>query len=144
MRKLLIFLVCVPLGFLLGTVGAFVHADRIKFGQHTIAYGVLLAVAFIAVSQLWVTRAFQSRIAAVAIGIGWILATAVLGADRSVNEAIILDSWWSKIYVPGMAVVIGIICALPPLRGLPDLEGLPEPFTEVMERQDSQTKSESD
>ncbi len=122
-------------GLLLGLVGAFVQADRIRIAGRLVPYGALLAIALIAVAQLILVRHFQTRIAAITLAVGWVIASQTLGGDQPYNTAVIMDATWSKIYMLTSAIVIGIICTLKPLRRVPsdsDSGGLPEPFSNSM------------
>lgn len=136
MSKLYAVLTGLIYGIAIGIIGGFVQANRLRIGDSVIPYGTVLVISFVAISQLWLSRHFQSRIAAITLAIGWAVATQIMGQDLSWNSAIIVDSWWSKIYVPAAAVIAGIMCALPPLRPIETNEELPEGFTEVMHRQD--------
>lgn len=144
MNRFYVVVVGVISGVLLGLVGAFVQADRIRIGDRLLPYGVLLAVAFVAVTQLWLARHFQTRIAAVAVAVGWVIATQTLGDDQQYNTAIIVDATWSKIYMIACPIVIGIICTLPPLRPMPVTEVLPDTFSDAMVGGESKVISEPD
>ena len=131
-------------GLVLGLVGAFVQADRIRVSEHLIPYGAVLAISLIAVAQLWLVRHFQTRVAALAIAAGWIIATFVMGKDHVRNTAIIVEASWSKIYFFSCPIILGIICTISPLRPLPDSDELPEAFAEVMPTGKSPANLESE
>ncbi len=131
-------------GTFLGVVGAFVQADRIRIGGRLLPYGVLLAIALVALAQLLLARHFQTRLAAVAVAVSWLVVTQILAFDHLINEAVIVVAMWSKIYVPTCAIVIGVICTLPPLRPIPVPEVLPESFSDVMHGGESSVISKAD
>lgn len=122
-------------GLVLGIACAFIQAARIYVSGQVIPYGVFLALSLIVVSQLWLARQSQSRLSAIGIAIGWIASTVILGQDFGSFEVVIIDAWWSKVYVFVGAIVIGCASTLPPLRAIARSEDLPVSFTEGMQSQ---------
>lgn len=143
MDKIQKLLVGICAGVGLGIPCAFIQADRIKAAQQTVPYGAILALLLIIFSQFWLARHSQSRLSAIGIAIGWITSTVLLGQDSGPFEAVIIDAWWSKIYVFGGAIVIGCVSTLPPLRAIEKSEDLPVPFTEGMHMQLDEPTEES-
>jgi hypothetical protein len=130
-------------GLILGIPCAFIQADRIRIGSQVVPYGAVLALVLIVVGQLWLARTSQSRFSAIGVGLGWVLATVLLGKPFGSFEAIIFSAWWSKIYVIGGAIVIGCTSTLPPLRPIEVSDELPIPFPDGMRMQESENHESS-
>jgi len=122
-------------GLVIGVVGAFVHANRTVVGNLHFTYGFLLALALLALTQLWLGRALQSRLAPIGIALSWAGVTLVLGGLVGNEATVISAQWYSKVYVFGGAIICGMISAFPILKPVPPSNSLEEPFTNVMERQ---------
>jgi hypothetical protein len=143
MQKFSAFIGGVALGTVLGLSCAFVQADRSQVGSHTIAYGVFISWTLIVISQLWLSRRWQSRLPSIGIALGWVAMTVIMGSKIISSEIIIVDAWWSKLYLFGGALILGCVCALPTLKPVPEINALPEPFTDVMNSQ-IDTRAEQD
>jgi len=143
MQKFSAFIGGVALGTVLGLSCAFVQADRSQVGSHTIAYGVFISWTLIVISQLWLSRRWQSRLPSIGIALGWVAMTVIMGSKIISSEIIIVDAWWSKLYLFGGALILGCVCALPTLKPVPEINELPEPFTDVMNSQ-IDTRAEQD
>jgi len=143
MQKFSAFIGGVALGTVLGLSCAFVQADRSQVGSHTIAYGVFISWTLIVISQLWLSRRWQSRLPSIGIALGWVAMTIIMGSKIISSEIIIVDAWWSKLYLFGGALILGCVCALPTLKPVPEINELPEPFTDVMNSQ-IDTRAEQD
>jgi hypothetical protein len=143
MQKFSAFIGGVALGTVLGLSCAFVQADRSQIGRHTIAYGVFISWTLIVISQLWLSRRWQSRLPSIGIALGWVAMTTGMHIQFGNHEKIIVDTWWSNLYLFGSGVILGCVCALPTLKPVPEINELPEPFTDVMNSQ-IDTRAEQD
>ena len=133
MNKLFIFILGGIAGLVLGVIGAFVQADRTVISNRTIPFGFVLAILFIALTQIWLGRAFQSRLAPIGVVVGWAIVTIVLAGLNERGTAIITAAWYSKVYVFGGAVIFGMVSAFPVLQLPPKPHSLEESFTENLQ-----------
>jgi len=122
-------------GSIIGLACAFIQAERTTIGNITIPYGFVLALSIIVLMQLWLGRALQSRLAAIGLALGWVVVTLILGGLLHKDEVVIASTWYSKAYVFGGAIILGMVSALPALKPLQESHSLEEPFTQVMKTQ---------
>ena len=122
-------------GLIMGLACAFIQAERTIIGDITIPYGFVLALSIIVLMQLWLARALQSRLAAIGLALGWVVVTLILGGLLHKNEVVITSTWYSKVYVFGGAIILGMVSALPALKPMQESHSLEEPFTHVMKAQ---------
>ena len=144
MKKFFNFVIGCVAGLVLGPTGAFIQANRTLIGGIRIPTGCIFALSLILVTQLWLTRATQSRLTAIGIAFIWVFTTLYAGGEfGNSDENVIAPTWYSKLYVFGGAILVGLISAFPILKPIPESNSLEEPFNGVMQAQQDQRNSGS-
>lgn len=116
LRKLFWLASGIVVGLLLGTIGAFVQADRFHIETITIPYGVVLALLMFLVTGLYIARELQSRWPAIGMAIGWVLGTIVMAIETVTGDLAIAVSNRATGYLIAGSVLGGLVAAMPPLR----------------------------
>lgn len=124
MRAILLLL----LGVGLGILGAIVAAARWHLGSLTIPVGLVVVLAALPpiarAAAWWVT----SRLGALAVGGGWLVATLVLGSTSPSGDVLLVNNWQSIAYLSGGSLILAACASLPLLeRAQPSRAVRPDP-----------------
>ena len=105
-------------GVIISAFAGFVHADRIRLNVNgtEIHYGVVLALAIVVMSLLWLNRHFQTRFAGLGFLLAWVLVTLRMGISTSGGDLAFMVAWYSTAYIITGAIVLATAATMPILR----------------------------
>jgi hypothetical protein len=112
--------VAVFLGMITGLaaaiVAAFVHADRVKVFGTMIPYGLVMALALVLLSLIWVNRICQTRFAGIGFVLSWVLVTLRLAIETAGGDLVFMVAWYSTAYILAGAISLAMAATLPVLK----------------------------
>jgi Ca2+/Na+ antiporter len=103
-------------GVIISALAGFVHADRIQVNGTAIQYGLILALAIVVMSLVWLNRQFQTRFAGLGFLLAWVLVTLRLAVETSGGDLVFMVAWYSTTYIIVGAILLATAATMPILR----------------------------
>ena len=103
-------------GLAAAIVAGFVHADRIKLSGTVVPYGLVLALAIVILSLIWVNRRCQTRFAGIGFVLAWVLVTLRLAIETDGGDLVFMVAWYSTTYIIAGAISVAMAATLPVLK----------------------------
>ncbi len=85
-------------------VAAFVHADRLLLFGVVVPYGLVLSLALVVLTLVWINRLCQTRFAGIGFVMAWVLVTLRLAIETSGGDLVFMVTWYSTTYILAGAV----------------------------------------
>ncbi len=116
MTKLRIVLFSAIVGTFVSIIAGFAHADRIVILGMRIPYGLILALSICVLTNLWLNRQFQTRLAGTVFVVSWVLVTLRMAIESPTGDLIFTVTWYSTAYIIAGAVLLSMAAVLPAMR----------------------------
>ena len=102
------------LGLVAGSITSFAHADRIRLFDQKIYFGLVLAPAFLLVTQRGLMNYSKNRISGIAFALGWLVITIQMASQNADGDLALGGNWFTASYLGLAALVLSMSSVIGP------------------------------